>query len=240
VTKFTGIPDVVGGGLPDSPVTADSTALMVIDMQYLDADRQFGQGLRADDHGLTEDVDYYFTRLEEVAVPVIRRLQEACRAAGVPVIHVRVMNLASDSSDTSWRYKQFGIAAPPGSREAEILEELAPLPGEVIISKTTSNVFVSTNADFVLRNMGIDTLIMVGVVTNNCVESGTRGAADLGYRVLLVEDGCAAWTEEGHDAALKHLDRNFAIVKSSTEIIAGLEALRRPVAMSPVNVESVA
>jgi nicotinamidase-related amidase len=68
--------------------------------------------------------------------------------------------------------------------------------------------------------MGIDTLIMTGVVTNNCVESSTRNAGDLGYRVLLVEDATAAWTKEGHDATIKHLDRNFAIVKSTRQILA--------------------
>jgi nicotinamidase-related amidase len=71
--------------------------------------------------------------------------------------------------------------------------------------------------------MGIDTLIMTGVVTNGCVESSTRGAGDLGYRVLLVEDGCAAWTEEGHDLALRHLDRNFALVKSASDVRAEIQ-----------------
>ena len=83
---------------------------------------------------------------------------------------------------------------------------------------------MSTNADFVLRNMGIDTLIMTGVVTNNCVESTTRGAGDLGYKVLLVGDACAAWTQDGHDHCLKHLHRNFAIVKTTDEIMGEIGA----------------
>ena len=137
------------------------------------------------------------------------------------------MNLAGDSSDTSWRYKMMGILVPPGSKDAEIIEELAPRPEEVVLSKTTSNTFASTNADFVLRNMGIDTLIVTGVVTNNCVESTTRGAGDLGYRVLLVGDACAAWTQEGHDYALRHLDRNFAIVKTTEQILEEIAAVTR-------------
>jgi ureidoacrylate peracid hydrolase len=217
--EFGGVVDVVGGGLPDSKVTAASTALMIIDMQYVDAHRDYGIGAAGQRRGWTEAMEYYFGRLETLTIPNIRRILEACRAGSIPVVHVRVMNLAGDSSDTSWRYKMMGILVPPGSKDAEFIEELAPVEGEVVLSKTTSNVFMSTNADFVLRNMGIDTLIMTGVVTNNCVESSTRGAGDLGYRVLLVGNACAAWTQEGHDYALRHLDRNFALVKTTGEVL---------------------
>lgn len=217
--EFGGVADVVGGGLPASRVKAGSTALMIIDMQYVDAHRDYGIGAAGQQHGWTDAMEYYFGRLERETVPNIRRILDACRAAAIPVVHVRVMNLAGDSSDTSWRYKMMGILVPPDSKDAEFIEELAPLPSEIILSKTTSNTFISTNADFVLRNMGIDTLIMTGVVTNNCVESTTRGAGDLGYRVLLVGDACAAWTQEGHDYCLRHLHRNFAIVKTTDEIL---------------------
>ncbi len=223
--RFEGIAEVVGGGLPESKVTASTTAMMIIDMQYLDADRNHGIGAAAD--RWSDEMAYYFTRLETTAIPNMRRILEECREAGIPVIHVRVMNLSGDSSDTSWRYKAFGFQVPPGSKDAEIIEELAPMPGEVVLSKTTSSVFMSTNADFVLRNMGVDTLIMVGVVTNNCVESSTRNASDLGYRVLLVGDACAAWTEEGHNACLRHLHHNFAIVRTTDEILDEIAAVSR-------------
>ena len=224
---FEGIADVVGGGLPESTVTESSTALMIVDMQYVDAHRNFGVGAAGKAHGVSDEMEYYFSRLETLTTPNIRRILEASRAVGIPVVHVRIMNLAGDSSDTSWRYKMMGILVPPGSKDAEFVEELAPLPGEVILSKTTSNVFLSTNADFVLRNMGIDTLIMTGVVTNNCVESSTRGASDLGYAVLLVDDACAAWTQEGHDYCLRHLDHNFAIVKTTEQILDEMAAATR-------------
>lgn len=232
---FSGVADVVGGGLPNSPVTANSTAMMIIDVQYVDAHRDYGIGAAGQRHGWTEDMEYYFSTLEQTTIPNIRRILEACRAARLAVVHVRVMNLAGDSSDTSWRYKMMNLSVPPGSKDAEFLEEVAPLPGEVVLSKTTSNTFVSTNADFVLRNMGIDTIIMTGVVTNNCVESSTRGAGDLGYRVLLVGDACAAWTQKGHDYALEHLHRNFAYVKTTDEILAEIAAVSgEPVAAGAV------
>jgi nicotinamidase-related amidase len=221
---FAGIPQVSGGGLPESSVRGGSTALMIIDMQYLDADRNHGLGATGRQRGTMADMEYYFSRLERLVVPNIRHLLQASRDAGIRVVHVRVMNLAGDSEDTSWRYKMFGFRTPPGSKEAEIIDELAPLPNEIVLSKTTSSVFMSTNADFVLRNLGIDTIIMTGVVTNNCVESSTRNAADLGYRVLLVDDGCAAWTQEGHDYCVRHLDHNFAIVKSTEQVLEEIAA----------------
>jgi nicotinamidase-related amidase len=224
---FEGIAEVAGGGLPQSKVKAGSTALMIIDMQYVDADRNHGLGLDGQERGWTDEMEYYFGRLETLVIPNNKRLLDACRDAGIPVVHVRVMNLAGDSSDTSWRYRMFGIFVPPGDKDAEIIPELAPLPGEVVLSKTTSSVFMSTNADFVLRNMGIDTLIITGVVTNNCVESSTRNATDIGYRVLLVGDACAAWTQEGHDYCLRHLDRNFAIVKTTDHVLEEIAAVSK-------------
>jgi ureidoacrylate peracid hydrolase len=223
--EFTGVADVVGGGLPDSEVTANSTALMMIDLQYVDAHRDYGIGAAGQRNGWTQDMEYYFSQVETLAIPNTKRLLDACRAAGIPAIHVRVMNLAGDSSDTSWRYKAMNILVPPESKDAEIVEELAPLPGEVILDKTTSSLFLSTNADFLLRNMGVDTLIITGVVTNNCVESTTRSAGDLGYRVLLVGDACAAWTQEGHDHSLKHMHRNFAILKSTDQVLEEIAAV---------------
>jgi len=224
--EFEGIANVLGGGLPESTVTARSTALMIIDMQYVDAHRDYGIGAVGKANGLAAEMEYYFSRLETATIPNIRRILEASRQAGIPSVHVRVMNRAGNSADTSWRYKCMGIRVPPGHKDAEFIPELAPVAGEVVLDKTTSSVFVSTNADFVLRNMGIDTLIMTGVVTNNCVESSTRNAGDLGYRVLLIEDATAAWTQEGHDATIRHLDHNFAIVKSTAQVLAEIAAVR--------------
>jgi nicotinamidase-related amidase len=213
------------GGLPDFGVTRGTTALMIIDVQYVDADRDHGLGAAGKESGWTEEIEQYFSRLETLTIPNIRRLLDACRDAGVPPIHVRIMSLAGDCSDTSARYKLFGILVPPGSKDSEFIPDVAPIDGEVVINKTTSSVFMGTNADFVLRNMGVDTLIVAGVLTNKCVESSVRNAADLGYSVLLVEDACAAWTQDGHDLCVRHLDRNFALVRSTEQILAEIAAL---------------
>jgi nicotinamidase-related amidase len=207
------------GALPEYGVVPGTTALMIIDMQYVDAHRELGIGKKLKERGLEHLGSYYFDRLEKFVVPNIQRLLNACRAADLPIIHVRIKAHTPDARDVSWRYKQFQILCPPGSKEAEILEELAPLPGEVVVDKHTSGVFNSTNIDSILRNMGIDTLIVTGVVTYGCVETSTRGAMDRNYKVLLVEDACAGWSQEAHDAAIRNLHRNFAVVRTTADIL---------------------
>src|SRR5690606_35801753 len=109
---------------------------------------------------------------------------------------------------------------PPGSREAQILDELAPMPGELVFSKTTGSSFNGTTLDYVLRSMGIRTLIMTGVMTSGCVESSVRDAKDLGYGVIVVSDACASWTEELHRASLRVMNEVFAKVMTSDEVVA--------------------
>lgn len=221
---FHGVAEVVGGGLPEARITP-RTALMIIDMQYVDAHRDYGIGAVGRNAGWTEAMEYYFRRVEETVTPNIARILEAFRRRAMPVVHVRVMNQRLDNSDTSWRYKVMGVIVPPNVTEADFLPELTPAEGEIVLNKTTSSVFMSTNADFVLRNMGVESIVMTGVVTNNCVESSTRNATDIGYRVMLVQDCCAAWTEEGHNYALQHLDCNFARVVSTDWVVEQVAAM---------------
>jgi nicotinamidase-related amidase len=72
----------------------------------------------------------------------------------------------------------------------------------------------------VLHNMGIDTLILSGVVTNGCVETTARDARDLGYRVIIASDGCTAMSEEAHRNALHFLSRTRGNVRSIDELVA--------------------
>ena len=71
-----------------------------------------------------------------------------------------------------------------------------------MLPKTSSNVFISTNIDYVLRNLGVRQLVIAGLVTDQCIESAVRDACDLGYLVTLVTDACAAYSQERHDNAL--------------------------------------
>jgi nicotinamidase-related amidase len=203
----------------DFDIVPSKTALFVIDMQYLDAHRDYGMGAEAKKEGVTAKYDYYFKQLDNVVVPNIQRLLKACREAGVEPIFPRIASLVQDCRDVSIEHKRINLLAPVGSRESEVLDELKPLPNELVITKGASGVFNATAIDQILRNLGVDTLIMTGVVTNYCVETAVRDAGDRGYNVILVSDACAAMCEEHQRLALEILNGVYCTVKSTDEVI---------------------
>lgn len=210
------------GHLPDFKLVAERVALLIIDLHYLQAHRDYGFGKKAKKLGLDRVFDYYFGRLEHVVIPNLKRLLETCRETKSQVIYTRVASSKPDGGDFCLRYKAFDLKSPEGSKEAEILQEIAPQPRDIVLSKTTQNVFLSTNLDHMLRNMGIESLIITGVLTNNCVEAAARSAIDYSYNVCVAEDCCAAFSQETHEASLKNIHLNFGIVKTMDEVISEL------------------
>ena len=204
--------------LPDFVPEPEKTALLIIDMQYLDAHPDYGLCKVAKEKGLEEEFKYYIDRLG-IIVPNIQKLLNFFRANNLEVIHTRIASLHKDGRDRSLLHKMANINAPLGSKDAEILEELKPLPDEIVINKTCSGVFNGTNIERILRNMGIEYLIITGVVTDQCVETAVRDAADRGFKVILVEDCCATVTPELHEASLRALEGIYCNVKSSDDVI---------------------
>ncbi len=198
------------------------TALLCIDLQYLDAARGHGVFRDAAQSGVSLEAQaYYFDRLESLVLPNVRRLQDSFRRHGLEVIHTRIQSLTRDGRDRSKGHKRLDLLAPPGSREADFLESVAPQTerDEIVINKTASGVFSSTNLHYVLNNMGIQSLFVVGVYTNECVETTVRDACDLGYLVTIIEDGCATVTPELHEASLATLRDRYARVMQLEETL---------------------
>lgn len=202
-------------------------ALLVIDMQYGDAHRDFGTLRRLAERGDAPAIEYYAGRVESLVIPNIRRLQDACRAAGIEVIHTRIESLTRDGRDRSLQHKSLGIHHPPGSKEAQILEELAPQGDEIVLSKTCGGVFNGTNLEYVLRNLDIRTLVIAGVVTSGCVELAVRDASDRGFAVVVVEDATATWSPEMQDAAMRAMREIYAKVQSTEEVVTHIAAATR-------------
>lgn len=206
------------------------TALLIIDMQYLDAHRDWGMGAVIKAAGKQEEWEPYFAAVDEI-VPRIRALQDAFRANGMEVIHVVTVALTQDGRDISRAHKRLGLFAKPGSHEAEVLDELKPVGDEIVISKTANGVFNATAIDQVLKNVGIDTLVVVGVGTNDCVETAVRDASDRGYDVLLVGDACATRVREQHEFALTVLNGIYCRVIETEQALGLLAGVREPVAV---------
>ncbi len=221
-----GAPRLLGKGLPDVPLHRETTALLIIDMQYFDADRASGIGAIAAKRGLADTVDPYFTRIERTVVPNLAAVLAAARAADILVAHCRIAGARPDGRDMSPRYRHFGFVVPQGTRDAEFLDPFVPAPNEIVVDKTTSSCLACTNLDSTLRTLEITSLLIAGVVTNNCVESTARHASDLGYEVVIVDDCCAAWSAEEHERSLSGLHRNFAVVATTDSVLRALKEAR--------------
>ncbi|MDX1345294.1 MAG: isochorismatase family cysteine hydrolase [Sedimenticolaceae bacterium] len=202
------------------------TALLCIDMQYLDAAPGYGVFADADASGVPHEAqEYYFNRLEEIVLPNVRRLQDAFREHDLEVIHTRIQSLTMDGRDRSPGHKRLNLHAAPGSKEAEFIEKVAPIENEIVINKTASGVFTSTNIQYILRNMEVTGLFVVGVYSNECVSTAIRDACDLGFYVTLISDGCATVTPELQQATITTMKDRYARVLTTDEAVAEIREL---------------
>jgi nicotinamidase-related amidase len=219
---------------PSVDLTPEKTALMIIDMQYHDASADHGVMLAVEKMhpGRTA---YYVDRVENTVIPTLQELLKYCRANGVRVIY---LTLGSDYRDL----RDFPEPFRRGFRDLEnasgvsdimwsqnpafaIREEIAPRDEEQVIKKTTFGAFSSTNLAEVLRELGVESLVITGVSTNCCVESTARDAADRGFGCVVVDEGTADYTPEAQDASLRAFHGSFGrVMKSASDVIAALEA----------------
>lgn len=189
---------------PRVDLASPATAILTVDVQY---------------GCLYEAADYYFRRMHEVTIPAIQRLHAAFRKGRRPLFHTHIQSLSPEGTDRSRIHKSLQCHFAPGSREATFIDEVAPSAGEIVFPKTASSVFNSTNIHYVLRNHGVENLVICGVVTTGCVETAVRDAADLGYRVVMPEDACAAIVEDMHWASVRALRDVYAEVCSADDVI---------------------
>jgi len=210
-------------------------ALMIIDVTNFDAHPDHGFARFAREEGI--DLGYYWDRVENRMIPNLLRLLEAFRVARGRIVHVRVGAQFDDYSDSQAHFREVHrrTGSLRGTEEFEVRDELLPRLGEAVIDKSGASAFTTGNADVVLRNAGVEELVVTGVVTNGCVIATAVTAWDLGYRVLVVEDACAAGDEEQHASALHVMNAMGMTICSTHDLMArlggrsrGLEATASP------------
>lgn len=204
--------------LPELDVTLKNTALVVIDMQYSCASADHGIHAQRRAQGFHEGLDYIADRIAHI-LPNVARLQVAFRKRRMEVIFARICAMTKDGRDRSRAHKDLNNHSPDGSREAMILDELAPVDDELVFNKTGGSVFNSTTIHYVLSNLGIENLIFVGMMTGGCVESSVRDAKDLGYGVVMVADATGTWTAAMQEASEQVVNEVFGKVKDTDEVL---------------------
>ena len=215
--------DYIRDYMSEPVIDARGAALVIIDMQYATGSRQgaLGRTLKAQGSSVG---DYRFARIEGTVLPNILKLRAHFQRLQRPVLHVTLGAALPDASDAPRHMRKLlaSCANHLGSREHEILDELKPVAGEHVLRKTTVGAFASTPIDSLLRSLKADQLYMVGVSTNMCVETTAREAADRGFQVTLVEDGCGTTFEELHHVTMRNFQRLFGRVASTEQAMAEL------------------
>ena len=186
------------------PIEPSHTALLIVDVQKYNCTWDGGEYAHLSAAEKERSFAYFFQNLRDIALPNMVRLQQACRGSGIEVTYTLIESLTADGRDRSLDYKITGFNVPRGSPDAKMVDELAPTDDEIVFPKTSSSVFISTNIDYVLRNLGTKYLIIAGCLTDQCVDSAVRDACDLGYLVTVPTDACATLSPERHDWSLSN------------------------------------
>ena len=175
------------------PLVAAQSALLFIDVQNFSAHRQGAEFASLSQEACEQTYGWYFAQLESRVIPNMQVLQTACRQAGIEVIYTTIESLTLDGRDRSLDYKITGFHVAKGAWDGRVIDQIAPQGDEIVLAKTSSSVFISTNIDYVLRNLGVKQLVISGLITDQCVESAIRDACDLGYLVTQVRDACLTY-----------------------------------------------
>ena len=161
-------------------------------------------------------------RMHDIVIPTTVELQKRFRQHGMDVLHARIACLLENGKDRSLSQKKPGwnyLLLPKDREDAQIVSELAPHDGEIVVTKTTDSALTGTNLRLVLHNMGIKNVVLTGIFTDQCISSTVRSLADESFNVILVEDCCAAGTDELHQKELEILNMIYCQVISSRELV---------------------
>lgn len=207
---------------PEVTLNPNKTALLIVDMQNEFILRDFGESLAFKEMGEWERWIPFHDRLDDITIPNNIKLLKFFRDNNMIVTFGRIACLREDGEDRSPVQKSEGwnnMLLYVNGFAAQMIEPLTPLSNEIVVNKTTDSVTTGTNYLQLLRNMGVETVVVTGIVTDQCVASTVRGLADDGFKVICVEDACAAGDIELHNNELKIMNIIYCDVLSTNDTI---------------------
>ena len=198
----------------DIVLTPEQTALLVIDIQntYLQPAADPQQAARWQG---------FYDRMHQQVVPTTAEVIRDARSRGVEVIYARIACLKLNGRDRSLSQKKPGfnyLLMPQDSHESQIVDALKPEADDIVVTKTTDSALTGTNLRLILSNMGIRKVIVAGIFTDQCISSTVRSLADESFDVLVLEDCCAAATDEIHRHELETINMIYCQVVQSTDL----------------------
>ncbi len=204
------------------PLNPENSALLFIDVQNFSAHREGAEFRSLPRTTFETEYGWFFKELDDRVIPNMQSIQRAARNAGIEVMYCTIESLTHDGRDRSLDYKITGLHVPKGDWNGRVIDQIAPKDDEIVLTKSSSSVFISTQIDYILRNLGVRQLIVSGLLTDQCVESAIRDACDLGYLVTQITDACLTYSSERHSNSLRAI-KGYCRQIITKDMIAELE-----------------
>lgn len=205
------------------------TALLIIDMQNVFAKRKPTEQLDADAQKEQERWEPFYQKIDKVVIPNNQKILTLFRENNLEVAFAQITCLTQDGRDRSLVQKGSGfndLYLPMGVKQGAIVDELTPRKDEVVVMKTTDSALTGTNLRLILRNMEIDTVVVTGLFTDQCVSCSVRSLADESFKVYLVEDACMAATQELQDHELEIVNNIYCHVINTEELSEAIKKIK--------------
>jgi len=213
----------MGAPEPHDPVLVPKeTALLVIDIQNTYVERPDRASLSAEEQKRYDLWTPFHERMRKSVIPNTAKMLDFARANGIECLFARIACHTKDGRDRSLSQKMPGwnnLLLPENEQPSQLVPELQPAGDEIVVTKTTDSALTGTNLRLILHNLGVKTVICCGIFTDQCVSSTVRSLADESYGVIVLDDCCAAATDELHAKELEIINMIYCHVMTSGELL---------------------
>ena len=212
----------LGAPPPDDPqLVAKETALLVIDVQNTYLERPERSTLTPEEQQRFDLWTPFHELMRKSVIPHTAQMLDFARGHGIECLFARIASHTKDGRERSLSQKMPGwnnLLLPKDEAPSQLVPALQPRGDEIVVTKTTDSALTGTNLRLILHNLGIKTVICAGIFTDQCVSSTVRSLADESFQVIVLEDCCAAATDELHRKELEIINMIYCHVMSSNDL----------------------